>query len=64
MKSKSKQGPAPMLALPFQDQLFMTKFVIVTIILTGLSACAVAKTAGSVAVGTGQIVLGAADAVL
>lgn len=42
----------------------MTKAILLTILLATLSACAVAKTAGSVAVGTGQVVLGAADVVL
>jgi len=40
------------------------KLIAVAALFTTLSACAVVKTAGSVAVGTGQVVLGAADVVL
>ncbi|MDG1377701.1 MAG: hypothetical protein P8P56_11960 [Yoonia sp.] len=40
------------------------KLLAIAALLTTLSACAVERTAGSVAVGTGQVVLGAADVVL
>lgn len=42
----------------------MTKAILVIALFATLQACAVVRTAGSVAVGTGQVVLGAADVVL
>lgn len=42
----------------------MKKIILLTVLAAGLSGCAVAKTAGNVAVGTGQVALGAADLVL
>lgn len=42
----------------------MTKLFLVSTLCASLSACAVVRTAGNVAVGTGQVVLGAADVVL
>lgn len=42
----------------------MKKIILLCVFVAGLSACAVAKTAGNVAVGTGQVALGAVDMVI
>ncbi len=42
----------------------MKKLILAAFLLAGLQACTVARTAGSVAVGTGQLALGAVDVVL
>lgn len=42
----------------------MKKFAIAALLMVALSACSVARTAGSAAVTTGQVALGAADLVL
>lgn len=40
------------------------KLLTLMVLLLGLQACTVARTAGNVAVGTGQLALGAVDVVL
>jgi hypothetical protein len=42
----------------------MKKFVLVVIVGAALSACSPVRTVGNVAVGAGQVALGAADLVL
>ena len=40
------------------------KFVVMTLVLTALSACTPVRMVGNAAIGAGQVVLGAADVVL
>ena len=42
----------------------MKKIVLIAVILSALQACGVVRTVGGVAVGAGQVALGAADVIL